>query len=284
MFSHDHSNSFTVRLCRVALISLLLIAPPALAIKAQHEADRLLLAAQQALEQNNYREAKQHLTAAQNLKIKLPSEFYFVKGELLLNDGLPKAAQEAFENYVDRAGREGQHYQEALSLITRIQKQGHVSKASKPIAELKWSAETKKNQDYIGKLQMLYMSDSSAKALVTHINSLLQFYAYSDKRVKAASHMGDATRHQIRSSRKGEIISTHLPPESNQDTAITEERFSVYGVNPYVSYRCSNSTRSCWLLHPVNQRQWLQIVRNEEAAAELSKALGYLIRTLQKSG
>ena len=139
-------------------------------------------------------------------------------------------------------------------------------------------------------MQMLYLSESTTDALIKHINSLLRFYAYDDSRIHAGSRIGKATRHQIRDTNKGEIISTNLPPEkkghfkvTEDRFKVTEDRFTVYGVNPYVMFRCSNSTNSCWLLHPIHQREWMQIVKNEDAASELSKALGHLIKTLQKN-
>lgn len=272
------------RTSSVALLlsTLLLLSQPVMALKAQHEADRLLLAAQKALDTNNYTAANQHLNAAQKLKTKLPANFYFMKGKLLLHESKNASAQDAFETYVDKVGRKGKHYEEALGYITRIQKAGRPRQNTKPVAELKWSKPQKKDQAYVDKLQMLYMSESPTRALTTHINTLLKFYAFNDNRVKAASRLGKTTRHQIRSSKKGEIIATHLPTAKDNATDIAEERFSVYGVNPYVDYRCSENAKSCWLLHPVNQRQWLQIVRNEEAASELSKALAYLIKELQK--
>lgn len=136
---------------------------------------------------------------------------------------------------------------------------------------------------YTEHIRQLYKTSDTASALTLHLNNLLKFYAYGDDRIVVAStRVGTPTRHKIRYSSDGEIISLNRMGGSASDP-FTEDRFSVYGVNPHVSYRCRAATASCWLYHPVTSQRWLQIVRNEDIALEISKALSQLIRDLQKN-
>ena len=264
--------------------ALYCVTSPALALKPEHEAQRLVLATQQALEQKNYVAARQYIDAAKALKVELPNDFHYFEAQQLLHDGLSDAARQALENYVDLAGREGEYYRKSLRTITEIaqQKPAAGKKAADPSAKLEWSQRKNKTSAYTRNLQSVYQIDNGTKALVAHINSMLSYYAYNTHNITAGSDIGQATRHRIRSNADGEIISSNLPPKMASEFERTEERFSVFGVNPYVNFRCASY--SCWLLNPVDQSEWLQIENNEKVATELSKAMRELIRTLQKHG
>lgn len=285
--THSHLNVPPLRTALLFTVLLLALATsPAMALKPSHEADRLILAAEEAIAANNYSQAAEHLEKARQLGISLPAEYDFFQGKVLYQRDEPARARSHLESYADQAGSGGEYYRETLSLITDIEQQGDRSKQTKQsatgtaegTAELSWADN---QQQYVEEIQALYKSDDASKALIQHINSLLKFYAYGDERIIAASRMGTPSRHRIHTSDRGEIISFSKFGLA-EDEPFREKRFTVYGVDPYVEHQCDGSSASCWVLHPITSERWLQIVENEEVAAELGKAFSQLIKRMQK--
>ena len=268
-------------------LALLCLTPTAWPLQAEHEAERLLLAADDAFSNNQYSQAANYLNDVRRLGIVPPPEFNYYYGKLLLHEKRYTEARNYLENYVNSQGSTANHYRDALGLITDIEKQrnGRATAAaagtSRGKAEIKWS--NGDNENYVRHLEDLYAADNPISALTKHINSLLQFYAYGDDRIIAASRLGTPSRHRVHTSSRGEIISMNKLGAAD-DIPFTENRFSVYGVNSHITYRCQRSSASCWLLHPVTQERWLQIVNNTDAATELSKAVSQLIKHMQRSG
>ncbi|TQV73426.1 hypothetical protein FKG94_17125 [Exilibacterium tricleocarpae] len=272
----------------VLLVWLALYPALGQALKPEHEGARLLLAAEQAVEQKQFSKAKRYLAQAENLSIVLAPAFHYYKGRVLAHDGRGSEARRQLEIYVDKAGSEGPHYEAALRQITRLEENLSPRKpAASPKAEINWTTRPTSGKAYTERLQMLYMAGTPVEALVTHVNKLLDFYAYGDPRITAANRIKNPTKHSIRVSKRGEIISLSqltAPQQSSAEEPLAkEERFAVFGVNPYVDHRCDNSTASCWILHPNNAGDWLQVVQSRDAVNELSKALTQLIKQLQKS-
>lgn len=286
--TYSHLRVLFLRAISILLATLLLwlMASPATALKPSHEADRLILAAEEAIAANNYSQAAEHLEKTRQLGISLPAEYDFFYGKLLNQRDEPARARTHLESYADQVGSGGEHYREALSLITDIEQQRGRSRQAKQgdtgtaegTAELSWADN---QRQYVEEIQELYESSDASKALVQHINSLLKFYAYGDERIIAASRMDTPSRHRIHTSDRGEIVSFSKFGLA-EDEPFREKRFTVYGVDPYVEHQCDRSTASCWVLHPVTSERWLQIVQNEEVAAELSKAFSQLIKRMQK--
>jgi hypothetical protein len=265
-------------------LALLLASPLALSLKADHEADRLVLAAEQALTESKYAEASEYLAQARQLGIELPPDYDFAYGKLLRQNDDLNRARTHLERYVDRSGRQGEHYEEALALITQIERSRNGrdsggASTSGSTAELRWAED---NEAYVKDIQALYQQIDPITALTRHINSLLKFYAYGDERVIASSRRIETpSRHQIHTSDRGEIISLSKFGRA-EDEPFAEDRFPVYGIDPYIDVHCSTTTANCWLLHPVTAERWLQIAENEQGATELSKAFAQLIKRMQK--
>lgn len=279
---------FSRRVRRLLPTTLLLLwlTPTAWSLQAEHEAERLLMAADEAFSNSQYNQAADYLSSVRRLGIVPPPEYNYYYGKLLLHDKRYAEARNHLENYVNSQGSAALHYREALGLITDIEKQRNgrpssSSGANRGKAEIKWS--NNDNEKYISHLEDIYAVDDPISALTKHINSLLQFYAYGDDRIIAASRFGTPSRHRIYTSSRGEIVSMNKIGAAD-NIPFTEDRFSVYGVNFQVAYRCQRASSSCWLLHPVTSERWLQIVYNTEAATELSKAVSQLIRQMQQSG
>ena len=273
-------------LIRTALTLLVFaVASSAFALKPSHEADRLMLAAEEAFAAGNRRQAEDFLNDALQLGIALPPEFNYLYGNLLAQQGKPIDARRYLEQYINREGENGRFYRDALKLITDIQKQPR--NTSRAVTNANPGKSEIRRADggevpYVEHIQQLYGTSDTAAALILHLNNLLKFYAYGDERIVASTRAGTPSRHKIQHSNRGEIISFNKIG-SSAETPFTEDRFSVFGVNPHVSYQCRASTSSCWLYHPVTSQRWLQIVRNEDIALEISKALSQLIRNLQKT-
>ncbi|MCW8194166.1 hypothetical protein F6455_05145 [Proteobacteria bacterium 005FR1] len=260
-----------------------------LGLKPSHEADRLVLAAEQALSKSNYSEAEDYLSQARQLGIELPADYDFLYGKLLHHKKELNRARNHLEQYVNRAGKEGEHYREALALITEVERSRNGRSQNRTAsgsgdgstAELRWAED---HEEYIREIQELYQQPDAVKALTQHINSLLKFYAYGDERVIATNRpLATPSQHRIHTSDRGEIV--YLSKFGRgEEVPFDEDRFPVYGIDPYIDVHCNRSTANCWLIHPITAERWLQIVENEQAAAELSKAFAQLIKRMQKGG
>lgn len=251
------------------------------ALEPIHEADRLIMAAEDAMVENDFRSAEQYLLRAEALGIDLPSDYDFLFGKLLEQKGENKKANEKLESYVNRDGNEGRYYREALSLITTIEKRLEITNDSPnqtPTSEIKWS---NNNDAYLQAIQRQEKINNTEQALSAHINRLLNKQETTDRKIIAASRLATPSKHKIKTSSNGEIISINQYG-GDLSSPFKEERFSVYGVNPYIRFVCPQSTASCWILHPVTEKRWLQLEENTETAMEVAKALSQLIRYMQK--
>lgn len=150
--------------------------------------------------------------------------------------------------------------------------------ASEPAAGVS-SAE---QASYLDKLKRLYLTENERQALLAHSNDLLKTYA-----LRAAYQVGQARRqdllYQLRLGAPGELL-LREETRGQQETqvAVRNQRIALFGVDPFIRYDCPNGSISCVLLNPVDGSPLLSIVRDHQGAAELAKALSFLIRNLQK--
>jgi len=230
------------RLAVFSLVVLLGLPPAAWSLQAEHEADRLLLATEEALADNNYSQAEEHLNAIRQLGITPPPEYEFFYGKLLHHRNNGTRARSHLENYVNRTGRDGEYYRDALNLITEIERERSGQSTA----------------------------DNTA-------------YAYGREEVVAGSRrLSQPTRHKIQVGENGKLISFNRAG-ATEEAPVREESFSVYGVDPYIAYQCNARASNCWLMHPVSNDRWLQVLDNREAAGEIAKALSELIKQMQKT-
>ncbi|GAB1261880.1 hypothetical protein [Aurantivibrio plasticivorans] len=259
------------------------MAANSVALRPSHEADRLILAAEQAFDNGSPQRAAEHLEKARQLGISLPPEYDYFYGKLLIQRGDTSDARRHLERYADTVGRDGEHYRDALKLITKADGNTRAAPSNKKMGEEKseiaWSDGS---AQYIAKIEQLHGTGSSRDALNGHINNLLRFYAYDTSNIVAASRLGTTSNHKLSTTQSGDVISINRFGNKEKQR-YDEDRFSVYGVNPYIEYKCTSATNSCWLYHPVSGDRWLQIVNNQEIAEELAKAVTNLIRQMQKS-
>ena len=135
---------------------------------------------------------------------------------------------------------------------------------------------------YLAELKRLYLTQDERQALLAHSNDLLKTYALS-----AAYQVGQAQRqdlrYQLRLGGSGELLlREEIRSAEGADVAVRNQRIALFGVDPYIRYDCPTSGISCVLFSPADGSPLLSIVRDHKGAAELAKALSFLIRNLQK--
>ncbi|MGB4073755.1 hypothetical protein [Pseudomonas sp.] len=136
--------------------------------------------------------------------------------------------------------------------------------------------------DYLLELKRLYLTQNERQALFAHCNDLLETYA-----LRAAYQVGQAQRqdllYQLSPGESGELLlREETRGQQGTDIAVRNRRIGVFGADPFVRYDCPASGISCVLHNPNDGSPLLTIVRDHKGAAELAKALSFLIRNLQK--
>ncbi|HWV08606.1 hypothetical protein [Pseudomonas sp.] len=136
--------------------------------------------------------------------------------------------------------------------------------------------------DYLREIKQLYLTQDERQALLAHSNDLLKTYA-----LRAGYQVGQAQRqdlfYQLRLGAPGELLlREEVRGEKGTDIAVRNQRVELFGVDPFIRYDCPQAGISCVLHNPVDDRPLLSIVRDHKGAAELAKALSFLIRNLQK--
>ena len=134
---------------------------------------------------------------------------------------------------------------------------------------------------YLTRLKSLYLTQDERQALLAHSNALLQTYA-----LRAGYQVGQRERQDVQYSLRlgapGELLVREQSSGGQAVAAVRNQRLSVYGVDPFVRYECPPASVRCNVLSPADGAPLLSIVRDHEGAAELAKALSFLIRNLQK--
>ncbi len=266
------------RLFRIALLLLIPALSLATGLPPEHEAKRLMLAAQKSIESEQWDKAEQQLKGIATLNVPLPARFHYMHGQVLFHKSEFDMAQKSFEVYVLQAGEEGEFYINALEMITETDENKNKVKPKVPAAaELTLD---KPKDEYLIGLKKLYLTNDDQEALVLQINSILSSNPYTGVRIKQkGSRMG--VRYEIKIIGKELQVQEKHYDKAGAPTQIVN-RMDVFGVDPFVRYDCDYDRYVCWVYHPVNQYdRWILLDRNEAAAKELSGAMGRLIRFMQ---
>ncbi|RRJ82369.1 tetratricopeptide repeat protein [Aestuariirhabdus litorea] len=263
------------------VLLVLLPAMPAQALSPEMEMDRYLLAAQRHVRLGNFREAEQYLQRAVALQIPPPAEFYYVYGEVLHHNGKLQLARETLEKYLQQTQKEGEYYRDALELLTLIEEREAKPLASpEPDRASVVNAGTQQADTWMQQLKSLYLTDSTQEALLLHINGLLRNFVVRDSRVLNLDRADDHL-YQLSVPQRGELMVT-LRRAGENGYQYSNAKLRVFGINPYVEARCDRAKNLCSIAHPVSGKTWLEIRRDDKAAAELSKSLTALIKQLQE--
>ena len=111
---------------KLLLILVLNLPLTAVALPPDIEADRLLIEAEQFINNNNFAQAasslEEILTLQQQHNLEIPVDFYFKYAEIILNSDDQDKGEKAYlavTHYLETAGRAGEHYQQALELYNQ---------------------------------------------------------------------------------------------------------------------------------------------------------------------
>ncbi|MBL4606368.1 MAG: hypothetical protein JKY01_00870 [Pseudomonadales bacterium] len=280
----------------LALLALIIACPPTfgLDLPVNAEADRLLLAAEKSIESNNQLEAKSFLSQAKALNTTLPNQFYFLYGSTFFHlDELDKASINLIR-FVEHAERGSQDYNKALGLLTAIEKRNgqnknrsekkQITSSEKQPTSLLESSEVQ----YLQQLKQLYLTSSTSDALLKHINDMLVSYALKRQQKIIKTEQPPLARYRLSQDFSGNLVTSiqkiNVFKKENSKSVINTTKINIYGIDPFITYHCSSGTNSCWLRSPINGSRWIEFSNNEEAAAEISRAITSLIKVLQKGG
>lgn len=266
------------------LLSAFLFVPLASALEPEHEMRRLMLATESAVQSQNWAEASEYLNQLQQMDAEKPADYLYYRGRVMLESGHLNEARSAFEGYVSRAGSEGEHYDAALDMITRVEKarknqatgmQRAGAADSEPVAVIEPAGEAS-----VENLRKLYLADSNAEALLIHLNTLLNNAGWRpDERVKRLDRPADIS-YRVNLMNDSLNIQESRREVGGRMTRSTET-LNVFGVNPGVNWDCEPASSACWIYDPRDGSRLMQITEEHGKAAEIARTLGQLIRTMQ---
>lgn len=267
------------------LAVLCMAGQPVGALSPEIEADRLLMATENYLEAGDYSRASQALTRMEQLQTKLPADYFFHKGRLAWQFRNHDEARGALEEYVRQTGREGEHYRQALQLLTQIEEASVAATSAQGSGEaaIQWQepARSVYSDEYVDNLRKLYLKDSGEEALVEHINSLLAAAPYRPSRLITPDQR-EGVRYQVSLGAQGVLQIQQTSYDESGKAVVNLDRRDVFGVDPYVRSGCDRQRRACWLYDPQDSfREWILIGDDPAVVEDLGKALTKLMLLLQ---
>lgn len=269
---------------RGLLLASLLVTGQVYALEPEHETRRLMLATEEAVSAENWGEAGEYLNRIQQLEGEKPANYFYFRGRVMLQSSHFNEAQAALEKYVDLAGSEGEHYTDALKLITSVEKarqqEGANSNNGETVNSEQVAIIEPAGEQPLERLRELYLAESNAEALVIHANTLLDVAGWrEDQRVVRLDRPADLS---YRIDKRNDTISIQESRrESGGRVVRTTESMGVFGVNPQIEWNCESATASCWIYDPRDGSRLMKLSQNRERAEEIARTLGRLIRTMQ---
>lgn len=269
------------QLARVAIVTSALIAGQAAALAPEHETRRLMLATEEAVTAENWGEASEYLNRLQHLDMEKPADYHYYRGRVMLQSSHFNEAQAALEAYVTKAGAEGDHYQNALKLITEIER-ARKEKAVAPQVgdEAKIAVIEPAGDRRVASLRKLYLADTDREALVLHLNSLLGVAGW--RQDQAIVRLDQPADIEYRLTSGSDAISIQeIKRDSSSGVTRKTAQIPVFGVNPQVEWGCETAVAACWVYDPRDGSRLFQLSPNRSQTEEIAQTLGKLIRNLQ---
>lgn len=161
--------------------------------------------------------------------------------------------------------------------------QDNPAQSSDGQADIRWQQWMTRSDDYLERLQELYLTDDPQKALVEHINSLLATVPYRTSRLVTPKRRGEV-HFSLELGKQGELLvrQTRYDDEGNMQVSLDRREF--FGSDPYVNHECDTRRRACWLSDPQNPHQeWILFGEDATLAEELERAVSRLILSLQQA-
>ena len=155
--------------------------------------------------------------------------------------------------------------------------------AATPVSSPSNGLSSNEQARYLAGMQKLYLAKTPRAALLEHCKQLLQTYA-----LRAGYQVGQAAPrdliYQLSVGGPGELL---LREESRgqqgTDVTVRNRRLSVFGLDPYIRYDCPLNGIRCVLNNPADGTPLLSVLRDQQGAEELAKALSFLLRNLQQN-
>lgn len=274
--------------CGTLVVCAVLYAGGAVALPAEHEIRRLMLATEQALAAENWDDASEYLGRLQQLDGERPVDFYFYRGRVMQKSELLNEAQASLDEYVTRAGKEGRYYKPALERITEVEKlrkdRALAALDNNPATPLQpriatiEAAEGQSEAD----LQKLYLADTEEQALLMHLNSVLQLSGWREDNAIVQLDQPADIRYQVE-KRNSSLLIQQITRQ--QGTMLRKsQQIDVYGISPLVKWDCEPSLATCWVYDPRDGSRLFQLGANQGQAEDIARTLGRLIRNLQAVG
>ena len=252
------------------------------------ELDRLLLATKQALDDSDFIGAANYLQRVQNLKLELPAEFHFYQAKVDMEQGSWRSANQQLTEYVNAAGKEGEHYRAALLALTSIEGRtiapSAQSSAKPGTQELSWQKKATQPEQQINKLKARYSTGSATKALIQHINILLSEHRYTGTRIintQAPAGQTPGSSYSITNVDKGTITIQQQLITNDGQTKIESSSISVYGLSRSFKASCEPNHLKCTVKHLETLTPWFDLNFNEQAAQEVAEFTELLVHSLQ---
>jgi|SRR5690554_407817 len=269
------------QMVKVAVMASALMAGQVAALAPEHEARRLMLAIEEAVTEESWGEAGEYLNRLQLLEAEKPVDYHYYRGKVMLQSSHFNEAQSALEAYVTKAGTEGEHYQDALKLLTNIERERKAkAQAPKTSSDTKIAVIEPAGDSRLESLRKLYLADSDREALVLHLNSLLGTAAWrEDQGVVRLDKRPDI---EYRVNVSGNAIAVQeIKRNSAGGATRTTAQVQVFGVNPQVEWGCEPAVATCWVYDPRDGSRLFQLAPNRTQVEEVAQTLGKLIRNLQ---
>jgi hypothetical protein len=278
---------FAVRLrSLVAIIWVLLLCSPVHAeqLAPEFEMERLLILAGQQMAARNFDGVRHTLQTMDSLVGELPPDYHYYQALVAREDGRSAEARDSLARYVNQAGRKGAFYQEALAAISDLDSQVAARSVATPVVIAENALpeiESAERETWEQQLMALYLVDSAPEALLEHINAILAAHVYVPSKIKDLSRR-QGVHYQLSTGEGGVILVQETHYADDGKAGFTSNRVPVFGVNPYLRSACEFERSLCWVAHPARpDEQWLTIAADQTALHELTRSLGYLIRSLQ---
>lgn len=275
-------------LAPVLAVFLLFSAPAAYSLPPEIEVDRLILAAKEKLAVQDFSAARQYLERVAPLNVQPPAEYYLLYGRVYYQADAWAQAKAHYEKYVEMVGKDGESYEQSLKLITELEEtlaERPETSASPEASSTAIALPEKQGVKYDQRVAELYLDPSLTQSLVTHVNSLFKSYRYVAGKIKNPER-NDYVDFKLSLNKNRELVLTRRDVNQEGGGPVSElsvSRLSAFGIDPNIEYRCSKETDSCTIKHPLDQREWIKISRDEHGAEEISKALTRLLKALQRS-
>lgn len=272
-------------------------------LSLEDEAQRLLIATETAVAEGRWNEAADYMSLLQRKdEVRLPAEFYFLRGRIMEQAGQTRAARQAYERYVNDAGKEGEMYQQALRRITQLEEGpgGSRSRSTSsgdmgftqnrsPAGESGNGAGTEgtasiepAGTDELAQLRSLYLTDDNVEALVAHANSLLSLNAWEGPSRVVVRQPQRGLRYRLRVN-EGHLQVRTREFDNEGGSEVRMHRINVFGVNPRLASQCYPEESACWIADPRDSSRWLKLKDDRDGARETARVLGMLLREIQQN-